>query len=113
MQRDWREAVGRQIDKVPYFILVADADGNPVVPMTEDSGTPLALERSPALEKELLCLVGGSPELGRPMEDTANRELQVEPGLRGAPIDFLGERRPFKPLTPSPVRPPGPRSVPR
>lgn len=99
---------GRRIDSDPYFTLMADADGVGfvhcgdsvlVVPLTDDGGVLLAVERSPAFDREVLVLVGGSVEPGEPLEETANRELQEELGWRAGRLDYLGELHPFKYLT--------------
>jgi len=103
-----REPHGRTISNDPYFALMADADGVGfvhcsdgvvVVPLTEDGQVLMAVERSPAFDREVLVLVGGEVEEGEPLEETANRELQEELGWRGERIEFLGELHPFKYLT--------------
>jgi ADP-ribose diphosphatase len=103
-----RSSHGSPIDSDPYFTLMADrygdgfvhcGDGVLVVPLTEDGHVLMALERSPAFDREVLGLVGGEVEEGEPLEETANRELQEELGWRAARIDFLGEIHPFKYLT--------------
>jgi 8-oxo-dGTP pyrophosphatase MutT (NUDIX family) len=71
-------------------------DGVLVVPLTDDGHVLLAVERSPAFDREVLGLVGGSVEEGEPLEETANRELQEELGWRAERFDFLGELHPFK-----------------
>lgn len=99
---------GRIISSDPYFTLMADADGVGfvrcsdgvlVVPLTEDGQVLMAVERSPAFDREVLVLVGGEVEEGEPLEETANRELQEELGWRAERIEFLGELHPFKYLT--------------
>jgi ADP-ribose diphosphatase len=99
---------GHAIDSDPYFTLLADqygdgfvhcGDGVLVVPMTDDGYVLMAVERSPAFDREVLGLVGGEVEGGEPLEETANRELQEELGWRAERIDFLGELHPFKYLT--------------
>lgn len=96
---------GRRIENDPYFTLMADADGVGfvhcgdgvvVVPLTDDGDVLLAVERSPAFDRDVLTLVAGSAEVGEPLEETANRELQEEIGWRAQRIDFLGELHPFK-----------------
>ncbi len=103
-----REPRGRPIDSDPYFTLMADADGVGfvhcgdgvvVVPLTDGGQVLLAVERSPAFDREVLVLVGGEVEEGEPLQETANRELQEELGWRAGRIDFLGELHPFKYLT--------------
>jgi len=103
-----RKPHGRPIESDPYLTLMADAegigfvqcsDGVLVVPLTGDGHVLLAVERSPALDRDVLLLVGGSVEEGEPLEETANRELQEELGWRAERIDFLGELQPFKYLT--------------
>jgi 8-oxo-dGTP pyrophosphatase MutT (NUDIX family) len=99
------EAHGHRISDDPHFTLMAGADsvgyvqcgdGVLVVPLTDDGRVLLAVERSPAFDRDVLCLVSGSVEEGEPLEETANRELQEELGWRAAHIDFLGELHPFK-----------------
>lgn len=96
---------GRPILCDPYFTLMADAegvgfvhcgDGVLVVPLTADGQVLLAVERSPAFDREILTLAGGSVEAGELLRETANRELQEELGWRAERIDFLGELHPFK-----------------
>jgi ADP-ribose diphosphatase len=108
MKYESREPHGHKIESDPYFTLMADTDGVGfvhcgdgvlVVPITEDDQVLLGVERSPAFDQEVLCLVGGSVEPGEPLEETANRELQEELGWRAAQIDYLGELHPFKYLT--------------
>jgi ADP-ribose diphosphatase len=103
-----REEHGHEIESDRYFTLMADADGVGfvhcgdgalVVPLTEDGEVLLAVERSPAFDRDVLGLVSGEVEEGEPLAETANRELQEELGWRAARIDFLGELHPFKYLT--------------
>jgi 8-oxo-dGTP pyrophosphatase MutT (NUDIX family) len=103
-----REPYGRPIDSDPYFTLMAGEDGVGfihcgdgviVVPLTDDGGVLLAVERAAAFDREVLGLVGGEAEEGKPLAETANRELQEELGWRAGRIDFLGELHPFKYLT--------------
>jgi ADP compounds hydrolase len=103
-----REPHGRVVETDAYFTLMADAegcgfvhcgDGVLVVPVTLDGRVLLAVERSPALDRGVLVLVGGSVEPGEPLDRTANRELQEELGWRAARLDYLGEVHPFKYLT--------------
>src|SRR5262245_22066452 len=74
-------------------------DGVLVVPVRADGRVLLALERSPAFDREILVLVGGSIEPGESLDQAANRELQEELGWRAARLDYLGEIHPFKYLT--------------
>ena len=99
---------GRTISSDLYFTLMADADGVGfvhcsdgvvVVPLTDDGQVLMAVERSPAFDRDALVLVGGEVEEGEPLEETANRELQEELGWRAERIEFLGEFHPFKYLT--------------
>jgi len=108
MRYEPRTPHGRPIDSDPYFTLMADqygdgfvhcGDGVLVVPLTDDGFVLMAVERSPAFDRELLGLVGGEVEEGEPLEDTANRELQEELGWRAKRIEFLGEIHPFRYLT--------------
>ena len=103
-----QEPHGQPIDSDPYFTLMADehgvgfvhcGDGVLVVPLTEEGEVLLAVERSPALDRDILTLVGGSVEEGESLKETANRELQEELGWRATRIDFLAELRPFKYLS--------------
>jgi ADP-ribose diphosphatase len=96
------------VDSNPHFTLMAGndgvgfvhcGDGVLVVPLTGDGHVLLAVEHSAARNREMLGLVGGSVEEGRPLEETANRELQEELGWRATRIDYLGELHPFKYLT--------------
>jgi 8-oxo-dGTP pyrophosphatase MutT (NUDIX family) len=100
MEYEPREPHEREIRRDPYFTLMADADGVGyvqcgdgvlVVPVTEDGQVLLAVERSPAFDREVLGLVNGSIEEGEPLEETAKRDLQEELGWRAARIDFLGK----------------------
>jgi len=102
------EPCGREISTDPYFRLMADRDGVGfvhcgdgvlVLPLAGDGRVWLALERSPAFDREVLGLVGGSVEPGEALEESANRELQEELGWRAGRIEFLGELHPFKYLT--------------
>jgi 8-oxo-dGTP pyrophosphatase MutT (NUDIX family) len=95
----------RAVGSDPYFTLMADSDGVGfvqcgdgvlVVPLTDDSRVLMAVERSPAFDRDVLVLVGGEVEEDEPMEETANRELQEELGWRAERIEFLGELHPFK-----------------
>jgi ADP-ribose diphosphatase len=108
VQYEPRDPKGRPIARDAYFSLMADADGVGfvhcgdgvlVVPLTDDAQVLLAIERSPAFDREVLALVGGSVEPGERLEETANRELQEELGWRAARMDYLGELHPFKYLT--------------
>jgi len=103
-----RQPHGQVISSDPYFTLLADADGVGfvhcsdgvvVVPLTDDGQVLMAVERSPAFDRDVLVLVGGEVEEGEPLEETANRELQEELGWRAERIEFLGELHPFKYLT--------------
>jgi ADP-ribose diphosphatase len=96
---------GQRVDGDPYFTLMTDqygdgfvhcGDGVLVVPLTDDGCVLMAMERSPAFDREVLGLVGGEVEEGELLEQTANRELQEELGWRAERIDFLGEIHPFK-----------------
>lgn len=96
---------GRVLCSDPYFKLMVAADGLGymhcgdgvlVVPLTDDGDVLMAVEHSPAFDREVLVLVGGEVEQGEPLEETANRELQEELGWRAERIEFLGEIRPFK-----------------
>jgi 8-oxo-dGTP pyrophosphatase MutT (NUDIX family) len=75
------------------------SDGVLVVPLTDDGQVLMAVERSPAFDREVLVLVGGEVEEGEPLQETANRELQEELGWRAERMEFLGELHPFKYLT--------------
>ncbi len=99
---------GHVISSDPYFTLMAGADGVGfvhcsdgvlVVPLTDDGQVLMAVERSPAFDREVLVLVGGEVEEGEPLQETANRELQEELGWRAERMEFLGELHPFKYLT--------------
>jgi ADP-ribose diphosphatase len=103
-----RKPKGTPITTDPYFTLMADADGVGfihcgdsalVVPMLEDGRVLLAVERSPAMDREVLVLSGGAIEEGETPEEAANRELQEELGWRAERLDFLGELHPYKYLT--------------
>jgi 8-oxo-dGTP pyrophosphatase MutT (NUDIX family) len=74
-------------------------DGVLVVPLTGDGEVLMAVERSPAFDREVLLLVGGEVEEGEPLAETANRELQEELGWRAERLDWLGELHPWKYLT--------------
>ncbi len=108
MEHKPRKPHGERISSDPYFTLMADSDGVGfvhcgdgvvVVPLTDDRHVLMAVERSPAFDRDVLGLVGGEVEDGEPLEETANRELQEELGWRAERIDFLGELHPFKYLT--------------
>jgi ADP-ribose diphosphatase len=99
---------GQPVQSDPHFTLMADADGVGfihcgdavvVVPLTASGDVLLAVERSPAMDREILTLVSGSIEAGESLEDAANRELQEELGWLAGRLDFLGELHPFKYLT--------------
>ena len=99
---------GKRVPSDRYFSLMADeegvgfvhcGDGVVVVPLTADGQVLLVLERSPALHREVLTLVGGSVEDGEGLEEAANRELQEEVGFRAESFELLGELHPFKYLT--------------
>ena len=105
MQKRPGPAHGHVVSSDPYFTLMADehgdgfvhcGDGVLVVPLTQDGYVLMAMERSPAFDREVLVLVGGEVEEGEPMDETANRELQEELGWRAERIDLLGEVHPFK-----------------
>ena len=83
-------------DGVAY---VHGEDGVLVAPLTDEGGVLLAVERSPAFDREVLGLAGGEVEEGESLEVTANRELQEELGWRARRLDFLGELHPFKYLS--------------
>ena len=102
--RPWKPH-GHAIATDPYFTLMADDQGNGfvhcgdgvlVVPLTADGNVLMAVERSPAFDREALILVGGELEEGEALEETTNRELQEELGWSAARIDFLGEIHPIK-----------------
>ena len=108
MQYTPRPPQGQPVQSDPYFTLMADADGVGfihcgdavvVVPLTASGDVLLAVERSPAMDREILTLVSGSIEAGESLEEAANRELQEELGWRAGRLDFLGELHPFKYLT--------------
>jgi ADP-ribose diphosphatase len=99
---------GQPVQNDPYFTLMADADGVGfihcgdavvVVPLTASGDVLLAVERSPAMDREILTLVSGSIEAGESLEEAANRELQEELGYRAGRVNYLGELHPFKYLT--------------
>lgn len=103
-----RKPRGHIVGSDPYFTLMAGADGVGfvrcgdgvlVVPLTEDAQVLMALERSPAFDREVLVLVGGEVVPGETLEETANRELQEELGWRAERIQFLAELHLFKYLT--------------
>jgi ADP-ribose diphosphatase len=103
-----RKPHGREISNDSYFTLRADRDGVGfvhcgdgvlVVPLTDDGHALLAIERSPAFDRDVLGLFGGEVEEGETLEETANRELQEELGSRAERIDFLGEVYAFKYLS--------------
>lgn len=105
MEYDTPKPQGRIIQSDPYFTLMADADGVEfvhcsdsvlVVPLTDDGQVLLALKRSPAFDRDVRVLAGGSVEPGEPLEETANRELQEELGWCARRIGFLIELHPFK-----------------
>jgi hypothetical protein len=82
VQYEQRAPNGHPIDRDPYFSLMADADGVGfvhcsdgvlVVPVTADGQVLLAVERSPAFDREVLGLVSGSVVAGESLEETANR----------------------------------------
>lgn len=96
---------GQVVCSDPYFkLMVAEdglgymhcGDGVLVVPLSDDGDVLMAVEHSPAFDREILVLVGGEVEEGEPLEETANRELQEELGWRAGRIEFLGEIHPFK-----------------
>jgi 8-oxo-dGTP pyrophosphatase MutT (NUDIX family) len=62
-----------------------------------DAQGPVALiyEPSPAFGERVLILPGGTEEPEETHEETANRELQEEVGLRAERLDYLGEIRPW------------------
>lgn len=100
-----RKPHGRRTRQDRWFSLWADDDGVTyvhcddgvvVVPLTADGCVLLAVERSPAFDRESLGLVGGEAEEGEPLAETANRELQEEIGWRAGRIDYLGELHPFR-----------------
>jgi len=99
---------GQEISSDPYLTLMADSDGVGfihcddgvlVVPLTGDGEVLMAVERSPAFDREVLRLVGGEVEEKEPLAATANRELQEELGWRAERLDYLGELHPWKYLT--------------
>jgi ADP-ribose diphosphatase len=99
---------GREVARSPYFALMEDDDGVGfvhcgdavlVVPVTKDEEVLMALERSPALDRDVLGLVSGDVDEGESLEAAADRELQEELGWRAGRLDFLGELHPFKYLT--------------
>ena len=99
---------GQPVQSDPYFSLMAGADGVGfvqcgdavvVVPLTAGGDVLLAVERSPARDREILTLVSGSIEAGESLEEAAVRELREELGWRAGRLDFLGELHPFKYLT--------------
>ena len=99
---------GRRISSDPYLTLMADSDGVGfvhcgdgvlVVPLAEDGQVLMAVERSPAFDREVLLLVGGEVEEGEPLAEIANRELHEELGWRAERLDCLGELHPWKYLT--------------
>lgn len=103
-----REPHGRVIQSDPYFTLMAGSDGVGfvhcgdgvlVVPFTADGQVLMAVERSPAFDRDVLTLASGAIGPGELPEDTANRELQEELGWQAIRMDFLGELHPFKYLT--------------
>jgi len=103
-----REPHGHIVTSDAYFTLMADADGTGfvhygdgvlIVPVAEDGQVLMAVERSPAFDREVLVVVGGAVEPDEPLEETANRELQEELGWRAERLEFLGEIHPFKYLT--------------
>ena len=105
MKYEARQPHGHRISRDPYVTLMADADGVGyvhcgdgvlVVPLTGDGQVLLGVERSPALDSDVLGLVGGEVKEGEALEETANRELQEELGWRAQRVDFLGELHPFK-----------------
>jgi len=109
-QMEHRPRKQREIETcdTPYFRLLVDADGVGyvhgedgvlVVPLTAEGDVVLAVERSPAFDREVLGLAGGEVEEGESLEVTANRELQEELGWRAQRLDFLGELHPFKYLS--------------
>jgi len=94
------ELHGRIVTSNAYFTLMACDDGEGfvhcgdavlVVPLTDDGQVLMAVEYSPAFNKDVLVLVSGSTEHGEALEETANRELQEELGWRAERIDYLGE----------------------
>jgi ADP-ribose diphosphatase len=98
------ESRGHEIDKDPYFKLMADTegvgfievgDGVMVVPLTPDEDVLMVVERSPAFDDDTLTLVGGEVEPGESLEQSANRELQEELGWRAERLEFVAELRPF------------------
>ena len=103
-----RPSHGRPVQSDPNFTLMADAEGVgfihcgdavAVVPLTSEGDVLLAVERSPAMDREILTLVSGSIEPGESLEEAANRELQEELGWRAGRLEYLGELHPFKYLT--------------
>jgi 8-oxo-dGTP pyrophosphatase MutT (NUDIX family) len=99
------EPHGRIISSDPHLVLRADEDGVGfvqcddgvlVVPLDEDGNVLLAVERSAALNRDVLVLAGGMVEPDEPLELTADRELQEELGWHADELIYLGELHPFK-----------------
>lgn len=87
-----------------YFRLGHDEEGtsfvdadNEVLVVALDASEDVVLiyEPSPAFGEPVLILPGGTEEPDESHEETANRELQEEVGLRSGRLDFLGEVRPW------------------
>jgi ADP-ribose diphosphatase len=104
LETERRRAVSARDAHPEYFTLRADARGEwfihaadevLVVALDADDTVLFALEPSPAFAEEVVILPGGMTEAGEALEETANRELQEELGVKACRLDLLGELRPW------------------
>ena len=110
---------GQPVQSDPYFTLMADADGVGfihcgdavvVVPLTASGDVLLAVERSPAMDREILTLVSGSIEAGESLEEAANRGAPGRTGVARRTARFPGRAAPVQIPDDTAVRLPGARS---
>ena len=88
-----------------YYSMKTDANGEDyiqsfdevlVLPVDADGSILFAREPAPAFDgAPVLILPGGTLDTDEPPEQTANRELQEELGLRAGRLDYLGELWPW------------------
>lgn len=98
-----RDAVDSQQQQ--YFSTKRDAHGEAyiqsfdevlILPVDADGSILFAREPAPAFDgAPVLILPGGALDTNEKPEQTANRELQEEVGLRAGRLDYLGELRPW------------------
>jgi ADP-ribose diphosphatase len=77
------------------FLDMSPCDGTMVIALTESGDMLLLSELSPAYDRPVYFLSGGTIDPGESPPESANRELQEEAGYKAARLDALGEIYPF------------------